>query len=219
VQCSFTHQIEKHIFRLKRNRTFAGKKHALSLNPSLYTSVPDFVYNWQKSISNIKVEKYMNQNELQDLIRVLEEMPNFTAQLAIGLSDVELKRKPTEIDFSLTEQVWHLRDIEELGYTVRIKKLLSEDHPLLSDIDGAKLAIERDYNSLDFAEGQQGFARMRSANIEKIRGLSLEQLGRTGQFDDSTEVTLEGVLLMMRDHDAVHRNELMQFSRGTKLME
>ena len=161
----------------------------------------------------------MNQNELQDLIRVLEEMPNFTAQLAIGLSDVELKRKPTEIDFSLTEQVWHLRDIEELGYTVRIKKLLSEDHPLLSDIDGAKLAIERDYNSLDFAEGQQGFARMRSANIEKIRGLSLEQLGRTGQFDDSTEVTLEGVFLMMRDHDAVHRNELMQFSRGTKLME
>ena len=161
----------------------------------------------------------MNQNELQDLIRVLEEMPNFTAQLAIGLSDVELKRKPTEIDFSLTEQVWHLRDIEELGYTVRIKKLLSEDHPLLSDIDGAKLAIERDYNSLDFAEGQQGFARMRSANIERIRGLSLEQLGRTGRFDDSTEVTLEGVFLMMRDHDAVHRNELMQFSRGTKLME
>ncbi len=159
----------------------------------------------------------MNHNELKDLIRVLEEMPNFTAQLTEGLSEEVLKRKPTETDFSLTEQVWHLRDIEELGYAVRIEKLLSEDHPLLSDIDGAKLAIERDYNSLDFAEGQQGFARMRSANIEKIRGLSLEQLGRTGLFDDSTEVTLEGVLLMMRDHDAAHRNELMRFSRDKNL--
>ena len=159
----------------------------------------------------------MNQNELQDLIRVLEEMPNFTAQLTEGLSEEVLKRKPTETDFSLAEQVWHLRDIEELGYAVRIEKLLSEDHPQLYDIDGAKLAIERAYNTLDFAEGQQGFARMRSANIEKIKGLSLEQLGRTGRFDDSTEVTLEGVLLMMRDHDAVHRNELMQFSRGENL--
>ena len=156
----------------------------------------------------------MNHDELQDLIRVLEEMPNFTAQLATGLTDVELKRKPTEIDFSLTEQVWHLRDIEELGYAVRIKKLLSEDHPLLSDIDGAKLAVERAYNTLDFAEGQQGFALMRSANIEKIRGLSLEQLGRTGRFDNSAVVTLEDVLLMMRDHDAAHRNELMQSPWG-----
>jgi len=186
-----------------------------SLNPLLYTGVPDFVYNWQKSISNIKVEKYMNQNELRDLIRVLEEMPNFTAQLTEGLSEEALKRKPTETDFSLTEQVWHLRDIEELGYAVRIEKLLSEDHPLLSDIDGANLAVERAYNTLDFAEGQQGFARTRRANIERMRGLSLEQLGRAGRFENSADVTLEGVLLMMRDHDAIHRNELMQFSRGT----
>ena len=153
----------------------------------------------------------MTRDELQDIIRVLSEMPGFTLEYANALSAEELKRKPSDIHFSLTEQVWHLRDIEEFGYAVRIQKLLTEEYPLLSDINGAKLAVERAYNTLDFAEGQRGFSRARLANIESLRRLTPEQLSRRGRFDNSADITFQDLIQMMRDHDAGHRSEIIQF--------
>src|SRR5688500_19594160 len=43
----------------------------------------------------------------------------------------------------------YLRDIETEGYTVRIGQLLEEEDPLLRDLDGDRLAIERRYIEQD----------------------------------------------------------------------
>jgi hypothetical protein len=150
----------------------------------------------------------MNDQDLQNLIESLEAMPEFIRTLTKGLSTAELKKKPSEKEFSVLEHVWHLRDIESEGYSVRIKKLLSEKRPVLDDIDGGKLAVERGYNNLDFVEGLKAFTRARRDNIRSIKGLTLEQLYCNGIFKDAAPITLERVLQMMREHDEVHRKEL-----------
>jgi hypothetical protein len=150
----------------------------------------------------------MNHQEFQKLVEFLGEMPEALQYLTKDLSSEELKKKPSEKEFSVLEHVWHLSDIESEGYSVRIEKLLTEDQPVLRDIDGGKLALERGYNNLNLAAGLEAFTHARRGNIRRIKALSLEQLDRRGIFEHAGPVTLERVILMMREHDEAHRREL-----------
>src|SRR5436305_15039686 len=91
------------------------------------------------------------EQEFKTLLDFLAETPQVVRWLSHELTLDELKRKPSDNEFSVLENVCHLRDIEQEGYTVLIDKLLNEDEPVLQDINGAKLAMERAYNSKEFA--------------------------------------------------------------------
>ncbi len=146
--------------------------------------------------------------DLLDLITFLEETPDVIRHLGRDLADGSLRLKPSAKEFSMLEHICHLRDIEQEGYVVRIRKLLTESRPSLPDIDGERLAAERDYNSQNFGEALQGFVDARGANIHTIKSLSPDQLTRSGAFENVGPVTLEKLLLMMREHDEDHRNAL-----------
>ena len=148
------------------------------------------------------------EQEFKSLLDFLARTPQIVRQLSHDLAADELKRKPSGNEFSVQENVCHLRDIEQEGYTVRIDKLLSEDEPVLPDINGAKLALERDYNSQDFAAGLEEFARLREQNVATLKHLRPESLSRTGTFEGAGKVTLKRVAQMMREHDEDHLAEL-----------
>jgi hypothetical protein len=156
----------------------------------------------------------MNQIEFHAIVEYLNNTPDVISQLTRDLSEEQLKRKPSENEFSVLEQVWHLRDIEVEGYSVRIKKLLTEDRPTLHDINGAKLANERGYNNLNLKPGLEQFIQARKENVGILQGLTLEDLSRSGTFENAAEVPLERVILMMREHDAEHLNQLRELVRG-----
>jgi hypothetical protein len=156
----------------------------------------------------------MNAKEFQTVVEQLNSTTEIIIQLTKELSEEQLKRKPSENEFSVLEQVWHLRDIEVEGYSVRIKKLLTEDRPTLQDINGAKLAVERGYNNLNLEPGLEQFIQARKENVGLLQGLTPEDLSRSGTFENAEEITLERVILMMREHDAEHLNELRELVRG-----
>jgi RimJ/RimL family protein N-acetyltransferase len=79
----------------------------------------------------------------------------------------------------------------------------------LPDIDGDKLAKERNYNSQSFAEALSAFTRARKNNIDTIRTTTPARLMRTATFEAAGTITLEQLLLMMREHDEAHRRSLM----------
>ena len=146
--------------------------------------------------------------EFQALSEYLAEMPAVIKELARGLSQEELKRKPSDNEFSFQENVCHLRDIEKEGYTVRIEKLLNEHEPVLPDINGAKLAQERDYNSQDFEAALDELTKLREKNISVLSSLLPEKLSLRGMFEGLGVVTLKDVAAMMREHDEDHLAEL-----------
>jgi hypothetical protein len=160
----------------------------------------------------------MTERELQDVIFFLEEMPESVRRLTAPLSNRELRRKPSKEEFSALEQICHLRDLEREGYSVRINKLLAEDDPLLPDFDGSRIARERDYNSQDFETAREAFTQARAENVRVLRGLSPRELKRKGTLDGFGEITLKGLLFLMREHDLSHREELgglaQAFARG-----
>ncbi|HYG80381.1 MAG TPA: DinB family protein [Pyrinomonadaceae bacterium] len=146
----------------------------------------------------------------RDVIEFLEETPAAFRKLAQGLADADLRWKPSADQFSFVENACHLRDIEVEGYGARIRKLLSEDCPQLPDVDGGRLARERDYNSQDFAAALDEFARARAENLRAIKNLSAEQLNRKGTLEGVGHITLGALFLLMREHDESHRQELAE---------
>jgi hypothetical protein len=146
--------------------------------------------------------------EFDGLIAYLSETPAAIGRMIVGLADEDRRWKPTGAEFSLLENVCHLLDIEREGYAVRIERLLEEDGPTLADLDGSRLARERDYNNQNMEEALEEFARARDGNVRVAEGLSAAQLERPGTLETVGPITLGGLFSMMRAHDEAHRREI-----------
>lgn len=154
--------------------------------------------------------KTVASQEYEELVRSLEDAPRMIKQLVGALGESSVRERSYEKTWSVVEHICHLRDIEKEGYTVRITKLLTEDQPWLEDIDGDRLAVERDYINQDFNEALEAFVNARAVNIEAIRDLSAGQLSKSGMFGNTGPLTLLDLLNKMREHDREHINELTQ---------
>jgi hypothetical protein len=152
----------------------------------------------------------MSTQELHELIESLARTPETIATLVNDLPEAHLRRRSPDGRFSAVENVCHLRDIEVEGYTARINRILKEEQPFLPDIDGGRLAIERQYSSQNLSEALHAFALARKANVRALTDLDVEQLELSGTLAGLGAVTLERLLLMMREHDDGHIDDLRE---------
>src|SRR6266550_4724539 len=136
-----------------------------------------------------------------NVIDRLEQTPNRVRELIGGRSEEDLSFKPAPDVFSLRENVLHLRDIDIEGYAKRIARILAEDHPFLPDVDGANLAIERDYNNQALLPALEAFAQSRARSIRRLAGADLD---RRATLEGVGDVTLRILLERWLEHDAGH---------------
>jgi hypothetical protein len=101
------------------------------------------------------------------------------------------------------EQICHVRDIETDGYHVRIARILTENEPVLKDIAGEPLAVDRQYFLADPQRVLADFRIVRVKTIESISGLSEEQWQRIGIFE-GTPTSLRGLMHFLCSHDNQH---------------
>ena len=146
--------------------------------------------------------------ELESLTGFLALTPARVRQLTSDLSETEARWKPAPQEFSALENVCHLNDLEREGYAVRIEKLLGEAQPFLPDFDGGKIAAERDYNQRQLATMLDAFTHSRESNLRAVNSLSPDELQRGGTLEGAGPITLETLLLKMREHDEAHLQEL-----------
>jgi len=145
-----------------------------------------------------------------DLLTELAEMPD---QLERAIRFVRRDRlawrpeswggSPGET-FSALEHVCHLRDIEQDGYHVRIRRMLEEPHPSLLSLDGDAIARERDYASADLGAALLAFREARATTVERLRAVTEAELARSGEFAEYGRLTLLGLLHYLRSHDQQH---------------
>ncbi|MGH9882155.1 MAG: DinB family protein [Pyrinomonadaceae bacterium] len=150
----------------------------------------------------------MNQKEFEEHLMSLEQAPEILRGLINGLTDSAMRVKFSEDEFSALENICHLRDIEVEGYALRIRRILREDQPALPDLDGARLAFERDYNGQDVEDALRSFAEARARNVAVLTDLDAAQLERAGDLEGVGTVTLRELLVMLHDHDEGHIEEV-----------
>ena len=146
--------------------------------------------------------------EFEEVLQFLQVTSNRISELIQGLADSELRWRNSYDQFSVLENICHLRDIEAEAYTIRINRILKESNPFLPDVDGKRLATERRYNSLDAYAALHSFAASRTENLRKLEGLAAEQLEREGTLEGVGRLTLGRLAEMMREHDEGHIDEL-----------
>jgi DinB family protein len=154
----------------------------------------------------------MTREELDEVIESLEQTPTEVSLLLDQISPHEQRIKNGD-DFSALENICHLRDIELEGYTQRIQRILNEDMPSLVDIDGSRLALERDYNNQNAPNALEAFSTARKRNIEQLRRVIPEQTAREGNLEGVGVITLARLLEMMLEHDQGHVIELSLIQR------
>lgn len=155
----------------------------------------------------------MNRRELETLFLTLESTPALLARAAAELPEDTVRHRGTAGGFSLVEQVWHLADLEREAYAVRIRRILAEDEPLLSNFDGDRVAHERLYHRRDLAEGLLSFTLARTRTLQRLRDVSADEWKRTGLQEGIGRVELSDVPRMMAEHDRIHGVEIAELVR------
>jgi hypothetical protein len=139
-----------------------------------------------------------------NVINLLEQTPNLVCELIAGRSEEELSFKAAPDVFSLRENLLHLRDIDFEGYERRVVRILGEPHPSLSDIDGARLAREGNYNVQPAVPALEAFAASRARSIERLRAITAEDFERTAELEGVGQITLQKLLERWAQHDSEH---------------
>ena len=150
----------------------------------------------------------MNNADRQQLLAQLSHTPIQITELVKGLSPASVVVRPAPEEFSVVENICHLRDIEVDGYAVRIRRLLTEEQPVLTDIDGARLAILQDYNKQNLQDALTTFMQARQANLDALSNASESAFEREGELEGVGTITLGRLLQLMWDHDEGHLDEL-----------
>ena len=149
----------------------------------------------------------------RDLVDRLAAMPRLLQACAERLSRADWTRQPSPGVFSLVEHCCHLRDLEEEGYTLRLRRMLRENTPVLDDFDGGAVAAGRAYPAQDLMQAMQAFAEARSRNLLVLAGLDRATLARTARFGEHGTITIVRLAELMAEHDASHRGELEDLFR------
>lgn len=145
------------------------------------------------------------------MIERLGQTPSRVRALLDGICEAALSRKPAADVFSLRENVLHLRDIDIEGYEKRVVAMLERNSAFLPDVDGARLAEERDYNNQPVAAALDAFAASRSRSLERLKNADL---ARTAEFEGVGTVTLGRLLELWWEHDSGHLADIEALLAG-----
>ena len=145
---------------------------------------------------------------LESALAALAAMPAKLGEIVAAVPPALWRKPPAAGGFALVEHVCHLCDIECEGYRARLERMLAEEAPFLADLDGARLARERDYPSADLRAALRAFTDARRAVVERLRALAPAELRRSGLLEGVGAITIEGLVAKMREHDGEHLDEL-----------
>jgi hypothetical protein len=156
----------------------------------------------------------LNDVERDELMRSLAGMSEFLQDAFTGLTDQQARAPGPNGAFAPVEQVWHLADLEREGFGLRIRRLPTEEHPLLPDFDGTRIAHERDYRSLSLQEGLRAFSAARADNIAALRSVTTDAWRRGGTQEGVGDVTLCDMPVFLLQHDQAHKAEIEDWRRA-----
>lgn len=117
--------------------------------------------------------------------------------------------KPRNGSFSLAEHLWHLADLETLGWRPRFERVLSEDRPRLPGVDGDRLALEGRYQERPWRGAARRFLAQRRRSLAALARFDDGVLRRPVTFAGA-RTRAGGVVAAAVAHDREHREAMAQ---------
>ncbi len=150
---------------------------------------------------------YQLSGHLAAAIGILEGLP----EAAWKLRPLEVEQSEaahSEIEWSLTEIVCHLRDAEREVNLPRIHSIIAADNPFISGAVTDPWAIERDYQAQNGPAAWQAFIAARQETIAVLAAQSAEVWSRPARHALFGPSTLAEIVGWALDHDRIHLEQL-----------
>ena len=129
-----------------------------------------------------------------------------------GATAAELDRRPADNEWSAREVAHHLADSETMS-TIRLRRLLAEDDPLMQAYDEAEFARRLHYDRpIDLSLAV--FAAVRASNTELLGTLTQAEWARSGTHSDDGPYSVERWLQIYADHGHDHADQIRRAREG-----
>ncbi len=137
-----------------------------------------------------------------------------TGNLAALLGDLadwpaeRWQHRPAAGEWSLTEIVCHLRDVEQEVNLPRLRAVIEQDNPFVSGADTDPWARTRDYQSQDGPQALRDFAAARQASARFLRTQPASIWSRTARHAIFGPTQLYEIVGWFLDHDLIHLEQV-----------
>ena len=147
------------------------------------------------------------------LLAALRSTPAALATLVRSLSPASWKDRPAPAEWSVTETMCHLRDVEREIYLPRIRKVLAEENPFLADVAIDGWVDERHYGLQDGPQALVDFIKARKEGIGLLSDLQAEW-SRKARHSTIGPINLLVLIRMIAGHDRAHVQQTWKAIRG-----
>ena len=124
----------------------------------------------------------------------------------------ELDRRPAPKEWTAREVAHHLADSETMS-TIRLRRLLAEDAPLIHAYDENQFA-ERLHYDRPIDQSLAVFTAVRAANVELLMTLTEPQWQRAGTHSDDGPYSVETWLQIYAAHGHDHADQIRRAREG-----
>ena len=143
----------------------------------------------------------------RDPVEILEELPAASRGVVRGATPEELTSPEAEGKWSMVEVLAHLAD-SELVWAYRLRMVLAEADPVLTGYDQDRWAKYLSYRERDCESVLEEIEFSRGRNLSLLKGLSEEELERSGRHSERGSETVRHMIRLYAGHDLVHRRQL-----------
>jgi len=146
-----------------------------------------------------------------------DERQELLAQYVAGYDEIvdslkdfpsdSLTSHPIPGKWSACEIVHHLADSETIS-GIRLRRLLSEDHPVIQGYDQDEYASRLKYNERDMAPALEALHAARATTAQLFERMTDDDWQREGTHSEHGRYTIEGWLAIYAVHAHIHANQI-----------
>ena len=142
-----------------------------------------------------------------EIIAAIRSLPDQLEPLLEGLSDEQLRQRPSPEEWSLLEVLCHLRDAAEIE-GLRIRRLVEEDEPSIEPYDQEALARDRDYRGDDPSRVRTALRAFWGGLAYQLEHLSGEEWERSGTHPQQGRLTVASRAQLNAEHAQEHAAQM-----------
>lgn len=131
-----------------------------------------------------------------------------------GVAESVWTARPGPAEWSFTEVVCHLRDVEVEVNVPRFHSIVESDNPFISGADTHPWAVERDYQSQSGPEAVRAFSAARQHLADFLANQPASVWNRTARHALFGPTTLAEIVGWILDHDRIHLEQLRKIKGG-----
>ncbi len=147
-----------------------------------------------------------------EMMTLLAATPPRLAELATGLTPVQLRTAPAPGEWSAVEVLAHLRACADV-WGACIDRILTEDTPTLRAINPTAWITRTDYPDLEYAPSLDAYAHQRDDLLTVLHGLTPAEWERTATVTGAGRPLVRSVTDYVRRMSTHERAHLKQVAR------